>query len=160
MDDVLQHYGILGQKWGVRRFQNEDRTLTSAGKKRYSTGTLTKIQPKTITSRSTNSNSVKSFMNGAGGGSGLSQEDLIAAKKAVGSVLDDIHDTAVDIKDVTEESIDLGKKTVKNSRAAFFKIKDAMEALQKVGRDLSSGVKRIAGKLSSIAARFKKKVKK
>lgn len=28
------HYGIKGQKWGVRRYQNEDGTLTPAGKKR------------------------------------------------------------------------------------------------------------------------------
>lgn len=28
----LYHYGIKGQKWGVRRYQNEDGTLTAAGK--------------------------------------------------------------------------------------------------------------------------------
>lgn len=32
---VLIHYGIKGQKWGLRRFQNEDRTLTEEGKARY-----------------------------------------------------------------------------------------------------------------------------
>lgn len=31
----LQHHGIKGQKWGVRRFQNADGTLTSAGKRRF-----------------------------------------------------------------------------------------------------------------------------
>ena len=33
MDDYLMHHGILGQKWGVRRYQNEDGTLTPAGKR-------------------------------------------------------------------------------------------------------------------------------
>lgn len=35
--DYLVHHGIKGQKWGVRRFQNPDGTLTDAGKKRYAT---------------------------------------------------------------------------------------------------------------------------
>lgn len=30
----LEHHGILGMKWGVRRFQREDGSLTSAGRKR------------------------------------------------------------------------------------------------------------------------------
>lgn len=37
--DHLEHHGILGQKWGVRRFQNPDGTLTEAGKKRYLSST-------------------------------------------------------------------------------------------------------------------------
>lgn len=32
----LTHHGILGMKWGVRRYQNKDGSLTPAGKKRYS----------------------------------------------------------------------------------------------------------------------------
>lgn len=31
----LEHHGILGQKWGQRRFENEDGTLTEEGKIRY-----------------------------------------------------------------------------------------------------------------------------
>ena len=33
-DGELYHYGVKGQKWGVRRYQNKDGSLTSAGKKK------------------------------------------------------------------------------------------------------------------------------
>lgn len=34
-NNELMHHGIVGMKWGVRRFQNKDGTLTARGKKRY-----------------------------------------------------------------------------------------------------------------------------
>lgn len=36
-NNVLGHSGIKGQKWGIRRYQNEDGSLTEEGKKRYGT---------------------------------------------------------------------------------------------------------------------------
>ena len=35
-DYELYHYGVKGQKWGVRRYQNADGTLTALGKRRAS----------------------------------------------------------------------------------------------------------------------------
>lgn len=35
MEYELYHWGVKGMKWGVRRYQNKDGSLTSAGKKRY-----------------------------------------------------------------------------------------------------------------------------
>lgn len=34
-DDTLEHFGVLGMKWGIRRYQNKDGSLTQAGKRKY-----------------------------------------------------------------------------------------------------------------------------
>ena len=47
----LYHYGVKGQKWGVRRYQNKDGTLTPAGKKRYGMGDNGELVKKSLTTR-------------------------------------------------------------------------------------------------------------
>lgn len=37
--NTLAHWGVKGMRWGVRRYQNADGTLTPAGKKRYDDNT-------------------------------------------------------------------------------------------------------------------------
>lgn len=49
--DCLKHYGIKGQKWGIRRFENSDGTLTEEGKKRYAKAQLKSANYKTAKER-------------------------------------------------------------------------------------------------------------
>jgi uridine kinase len=42
-ESYLAHHGIKGQKWGVRRYQNLDGSLTEAGKQRYNIGKINNI---------------------------------------------------------------------------------------------------------------------
>ena len=37
IDEIIEHSGVKGQRWGVRRYQNADGTLTEEGKRRYGT---------------------------------------------------------------------------------------------------------------------------
>lgn len=54
-NSFLAHHGILGQKWGIRRFQNKDGSLTSAGRYRYG------IREKAYAKRKTQVDNAKRF---------------------------------------------------------------------------------------------------
>lgn len=57
----LYHHGIKGQKWGVRRFQNKDGSLTPAGEKRYGDNNPTDQTPKQETKKSNSIDGAKVY---------------------------------------------------------------------------------------------------
>lgn len=61
-DDIC-HHGIKGMRWGVRRYQNKDGSLTAAGKKRYNSEDLSNLSDEELRKRLTRANIERAYKN-------------------------------------------------------------------------------------------------
>lgn len=130
----LCHHGIKGMKWGVRRYQKKDGSLTAAGKKRYSDGDQNE-------SRSdTGKKIVKGLAVGAAVGlaayAATNPKIRQAALNLAGKTVSQLKDGAAKASPVVKEYLkNAGKKTLKNLGEGTEKVGKAMTdaALASVG---------------------------
>lgn len=120
--DYLVHHGILGMKWGIRRYQNKDGTLTEAGKKRYGTSEeLRKAQ-------------IAKWVKRHGEGPFLTKK------------FQEINDAAKQLKSYAKESDEAYKKYAKaedvyykkGDEQSYNKYLEAYEEYQKASKELST----------------------
>lgn len=100
----LYHYGIKGQKWGVRRYQNPDGTLTEEGKRRYGNADNLKADRKR--------SNVKKVVAAAIGAVTVAGAAAYVAKhpEVIGKVSDVLSNAKVVVKDLPKTTIAKGRE--------------------------------------------------
>lgn len=93
----LHHHGIKGMKWGVRRFQNKDGSLTPAGKKRKS-----KSGTKSKTKEAVKKNTAKAVVKGA----------EVSSKLLLASAVDDVFYGGAGKKIAKEAVVQTGRAAI------------------------------------------------
>lgn len=130
----LKHYGVKGQKWGERRYQNPDGSLTEVGKARYYNQVMrsprytTAIGTPTVEGRRLRSAQSPGFLEIADEQKRLDKDTFskLPAKEKVKSYIRKFRDVVVStvknvgtaIKAVTKTLFKIGKKTIKASAKA------------------------------------------
>lgn len=124
MQYELYHHGILGMKWGIRRYQNKDGSLTEAGKKRYSANNISDDDRKIlkdVTALDRNNRETEKTHQAYG-----AYKDLLSEAKINGSEVSKVFRKAVDIERQIEEadqelndSIKLQKDLIKEWNKAY-----------------------------------------
>lgn len=148
-DDYLMHYGIKGMKWGIRRFQNADGSLTAAGKKRYGSGEGTERQKKSVDAKKVAKTAAK-VTGAALMAAGVTAAVYYASKnptvvkvaaKTIGSV------ASRSASNFAKSTVKKGKNYIKESIKGLGKgiAEGAKNAPERMGRAMAEGAAYIAG---------------
>jgi hypothetical protein len=131
-DHCFAHHGILGQKWGIRRYQNADGTLTAAGKARMNEVSNSKIRSKLDTSAARRV--YKQNARYASSAAIANSRKSVKLQKKAEKYAEGTEENKRLLKE-SKEAAERSNKFSKMSDAATKKIQDIDEGKIKAGRD-------------------------
>ena len=159
-DSVIEHHGIKGQKWGVRRYQNPDGTLTPLGRKKLGRleQRVTKLGNTVKQSRSRYMTLAKKKKNGTATSKELREYDKLSSAlrksskklKRVSSELDSKKDS-LKVKS-TEELVKSGTKEEILSRSGELTTQQLQEAFTRL--NTRAQIERLVSNTKSKGAKF------